>query len=82
VKDYIEGKVIENPRVEIQMFSLCEGMNWSHLPVAGGLYDQHPDLLDAWRYIFGVRAEHEKLEQERRERESKRSTSRGMRGRR
>jgi hypothetical protein len=46
-------------------------MKWAHLPVAGGLYDQHPDLLDAWRFIFSVRAEHEKKEHDERERDMK-----------
>ena len=53
------------------MFALCEGMKWSHLPVAGGLYDQHPDLLDAFRYIFAKRNEYEAKEAEKREREAK-----------
>lgn len=30
-------------------------MSWAHLPVAGGLLDQDPDLLDKFRYIFGAR---------------------------
>jgi hypothetical protein len=34
------------------MFSLCANMKWSHLPVAGGMYDQDPDLLDKFEYIF------------------------------
>lgn len=51
------------------MFSLCENMKWSHLPVAGGIYDQHPDLIEQWRYIFAKRNEHEHKEHEKRERE-------------
>jgi hypothetical protein len=47
-------------------------MKWAHLPVAGGLYDQHPDLLEAFKTIFAMRAEHERVEQARREREAKR----------
>lgn len=39
----------------IKLFSLCENLKWTHLPVAGGLYDQHPDLLAQWRYIFSER---------------------------
>lgn len=27
-------------------------MNWTHLPVAGGLYDQDPKLLEEWHHIF------------------------------
>ena len=51
------------------MFVLCEGMKWSHLPVAGGLYDQDPDLIDGFKLIFGLRAEHEAEEARKRERE-------------
>jgi hypothetical protein len=54
------------------MFALCEGMKWAHLPVAGGLYDQHPDLLDGFRYMFSVRAEKEEAERKKQEAESKR----------
>ena len=45
-------------------------MEWNHLPLAGGLYDQHPRLLDEWQVIFHLKAEKEAAEQE--ERESRR----------
>ena len=37
----------------LRLFVLCEGMNWAQLPVDGGLYNQHPILLDAWLVIWG-----------------------------
>lgn len=40
----------------IRMFLMCDAMNWNHLPVAGGLYDQHPQLLADFSYIFNERA--------------------------
>jgi hypothetical protein len=46
-------------------------MKWNHLPVAGGLYDQHPQLLDEWQYIFSVKADKEKRDLEQQQRESK-----------
>lgn len=49
------------------MFSLCEGMKWAHLPNAGGLYDQDPDLLDQFRYIFSARSEHDAEERKKEE---------------
>lgn len=64
----------------IRLFSLCEGMKWSHLPVAGGLYDQHPDLLDQFRYIFMKRNEHEAAEQEKREAEQNKKMKNPTRG--
>lgn len=39
-------------------------MNWAHLPVAGGLYDQHPRLLDEWLILFRAKADHEKRKTE------------------
>lgn len=45
------------------MFILCDGMKWAHLPVEGGIYDQHPRLIDDFEYIAGRRAEHMAKEQ-------------------
>jgi hypothetical protein len=53
------------------MFSLCENMKWAHLPLAGGLYDQSPELLDKFMYIFQQRAVIEAEEARKREREAK-----------
>lgn len=30
----------------LRMYWLLKGMEWNHLPVAGGIYDQHPKFLD------------------------------------
>lgn len=49
---------------------LSEAMNFAVLPVAGGLYDQHPDLLDEWMVIFQAKAQHERQEQAKRKRET------------
>jgi hypothetical protein len=46
-------------------------LKFNHLPVAGGLYDQDPRLLEDWAYIFARRAERDREEQERQERKSK-----------
>lgn len=53
------------------MFSLCAHMKWSHLPVAGGLYDQDPDLLDKFEFIFGeLDAEEARKEEERKKKDA------------
>jgi hypothetical protein len=41
-------------------------MNWAHLPVQGGIYDQHPDLIDQFEEIFSIqsRIEAKKADQE------------------
>lgn len=64
------------------MFSLCENMKWSHLPVAGGLYDQDPALLEGFQIIFAERAEFEaeQAEKRKREDESRKRQSKNPRG--
>lgn len=47
-------------------------MQWSHLPVAGGIYDQHPKLLDEWMILFQATQEHQQQEMDRQRAESKR----------
>jgi len=42
-------------------------MKWAHLPMAGGLFDQKPELLDRFMYIFAAVNE----EQKRRDAEEK-----------
>jgi hypothetical protein len=43
-------------------------MEWHHLPVAGGLYDQSPILLDNWQIIRQVEAEARDRDMKERER--------------
>jgi hypothetical protein len=43
-------------------------MKWNHLPVAGGIYNQSPDLLLKFQYIFMKRAEAEEKERQKSER--------------
>ncbi len=55
------------PYESLRLFGLCSAMEFSVLPVAGGIYDQHPRLLEEWQHIFIKRAEKEKADQERRD---------------
>lgn len=57
----------------IRLFALCQNMKWSHLPVAGGLYDQHPQLLEEWEVIFSEVAAYEAEQEAKREQEAGRS---------
>lgn len=34
-------------------------MKWAHLPLAGGIYDQHPDLLSLWEIVWDEEAKHQ-----------------------
>jgi len=54
-------------------------MQWNHLPLPGGLYDQHPKFIDQIRYIFREKAAYE--EKQRKEDEAKRKRESGGRGR-
>jgi hypothetical protein len=73
---WIAGQPIEYAPESIRLFSLCENMRWNHLPVAGGLYDQHPRLLEEWGIIFRVKAAHEKQKHEEEQRKSARKGGR------
>lgn len=53
-------------------------MKWTHLPVTGGLYDQHPALLDDW-YVIS-KAEAEQMRREAAEREAKKPKPSGYGG--
>lgn len=50
---------------------LCEATHWSHLPVGGGWYDQHPMFVDEVFTIFDVKGKVEA--RKRREEESRRN---------
>lgn len=44
-------------------------MKWNHLPVAGGLYDQHPTFLEDCLVIFEAQFKQRKKESEQQKRE-------------
>jgi hypothetical protein len=61
---------------------MLKGMNWNHLPVAGGLYDQHPGFLDAMAVIMEAEASAERKRQEKQQREAQKGgRGKGRRGR-
>lgn len=75
---FVRGREIPPPVCsEIRLFSLCEGMKWTHLPEAGGLYDQNPQLLDRFYFILAERSKHEAAEQAKRDRESGKTPMKG-----
>lgn len=41
------------------MFQICNAMNWAHLPVAGGIYAQHPDFLEKMMIIWTEQSKYE-----------------------
>lgn len=54
---------------------MCKAFEFRHLPVAGGLYDQHPEFLDKMLYI--MQAESVQREKEDKAKERKRMGGKG-----
>lgn len=73
----LEGNVCES----IRLFVLCEAMKWAHLPIVGGVYAQHPKLLDDFLYIFSKRAEYEAAKAAKEKAEADRKMKSGRRRR-
>ena len=76
VDQFVKGHSVENAHPAIVMFSMSANMKFAHLPVAGGIYDQDPELLRRWRMIWQAQAVHEKAEQDRRDRARKQKSAR------
>ena len=70
----------------MRLYTICKALKWNHLPVAGGIYAQHPKFLDDLLIIFNedVKAEEERRRKEEARQKSKSASmgSRGGRGRR
>lgn len=70
-----------NPDSAIVLFGDASHMKWNHLPVQGGIYDQDPELLRKWRYIWDKIAAAERAERQKQKQKDARESSRS-RGRR
>lgn len=66
----------------IRLFMLCEAMNFGVLPLAGGLYDQHPKLVEQWEEIMRAKSQEEKRKQARKNRQGSATMGRPQRPRR
>lgn len=63
----------------IRLYVFCENTNWSHLPLAGGIYDQHPRLIDQLEMIFRRVNRKRAEDQDKAKREAEASRRRGKR---
>jgi len=54
------------------MFILCQKMEWNHLPVTGGVYEQDPELLRRWGIIFHELDKKEEAERKKQDAQRKR----------
>ena len=68
----------------LRLLAMCDAVDWKHLPVLGGLYDQHPDFWEAAMKLFETRSKYEEEKRRKEENESKRKQGHpsGRRGRR
>lgn len=84
VREFANGRPVENAHGAITMFSICARMKWNHLPIPGGIYDQDPELIRRWRIIWDAqddvqRAEQAKQKREAQQKQSHRGASRSRR---
>ena len=68
----------------MRLYIVCKNMKWTHLPNPGGLYNQHPKMLDDFMIIANAeataeKARHAKQERERRAKQGKSAPKRGRR---
>lgn len=71
----IGGETLTFAYESLRLFLWCAGTKWAHLPVAGGIYDQHPTLIDEWAILFDIQAKHEAAEQASQRRETEAATA-------
>ena len=73
-RDYFRQKpVVGQLHESIRMYALCKGMSWAHLPVEGGIYDQHPKFMDDMLFLMNEDAKAEKRRHDESQRKMKRS---------
>lgn len=72
----ITGAVHES----LRLYVLCKGMRWTHLPVAGGLYDQHPKFLEDLTTVMSAESNAEKIKNQRQARQTKQPKTTGRGG--
>lgn len=73
------GKSIPWVPESLRLYVFCKGIKFTHLPVDGGLYDQHPDLIEQWEVIMEAEAARKKRDSEKQEAEMRRNTRRRRR---
>lgn len=52
-------------------------MRWNHLPLAGGIYAQDPDFIDALYVFFELKNKKEAADQKKREKEMEEAKKKG-----
>ena len=63
----IEGSMCES----LRLYAVMSAMEFAHLPVEGGIYDQHPNFIDEFIVIAQAKSRFDRKEHAKREREMK-----------
>lgn len=69
IESWAHGRRISEVPESLRLYQLCKATKFSVFPWAGGMYDQHPDLIDEWTIIIEaeVRVQNREMEQQRRQ---------------
>lgn len=62
----MRGREIESPVPLLRLLAVADAMEFKHLPVMGGIYDQHPEFVEG---MMGLLSERSKWEREKQKRE-------------
>lgn len=65
--DYVRGRKVDSPVPVLRLICVADALEWKHLPVAGGIYDQHPDFVEAMMMLFEERGKYEREKQKQEE---------------
>jgi hypothetical protein len=68
----VRGRDVEKPVALLRVLAVADAMEFKHLPVMGGLYDQHPDFIEGVMLLLQARGRYEREKQKKQEDQSKR----------
>lgn len=69
---YADGRPVQGTACySLRLYHMLKSMKWNHLPVAGGIYDQHPGFLDDMSVIMDAEAEAERKREAKRKAKAK-----------
>jgi hypothetical protein len=66
----------------IRLYAFAKGIEFGALPLAGGIYDQHPKLVEQWATIMAAESREEAKRRKRQEERQRRQMAQSKRGRR
>lgn len=60
----------------MRLLAVADAMEFKHLPVNGGIYDQHPEFIEAVMMLLSERGKWEREKQKKEEDKQKQQTGR------